>query len=556
MIKQLKISNYALIKDLEMHPHQGLNTITGETGAGKSIMLGAVGLLLGNRADTKALLNAEEKCIVEGIFAIKVQQLQSLFDSNELDYADETILRREISPNGKSRAFINDTPVTLDVMRDIGSRLVDIHSQSDTLLLSSSNFQLDVIDAYAGNQQIVHEFGISYKQYKTAEKAYNDLNTQIQEIRREADYNTFLYEELYKAAFSPDEQELLEEELRLMEHAEEIKKKLEESLQILQEDELKAVIPHLQIVRRNLESLSHLSAGFGELAARVESCWIELRDIGDELRDEFLKVEFDPTRAEILNERLSLIYKLEQKHGVQSLPELLAIQADLLSKVQRIENLDTELEESKSKLNAIAKDLEEKAEKLSIARTQSFQPFCQQLEALLRDLGMPYATFSVTSTTTAPTTRGVDDLRFMFSANRGIRQEELRNVASGGEFSRLMFAIKYILAEKTAMPTIIFDEIDTGISGEVALQMVRMMAAMAAFHQVVVITHLPQIAAWGQKHFFVYKDESAGASVSRMRSLDGETREIEIAKMIGGNQPSASALANAKELLLARQTKA
>jgi DNA repair protein RecN (Recombination protein N) len=549
MIKSLKIKNYALIKDLEMQPHAGFNTITGETGAGKSIMLGAIGLLLGNRADTKALFNSEEKCIVEAIFDLGKQHLKPLFDVHELDYSGECILRREISPAGKSRAFINDTPVTLDVMKEIGSQLVDIHSQSDTLLLGSSSFQLQLMDAMANTRILLDEYRLYFKEFKKAENNLESLQHQATEIKKEADYHHFLLDELQKAALSADEQELLEEELRLIENAGEIKSRLEESIQNLQESEDLSIIPQLQAIRRNLESLTHFSSGFGELAARVESCWIELRDICDELNNEFIRVEFDPERAEALHDRLGLIYKLQQKHDVQTVSELLAIQADLALKVERVLNVDEELTQAEKELERKKIQLYKSGEKLSIQRKSIFNELSEKLVSHLKELGMPHAVVQVAVEATQPGANGMDDLRILFSANRGVKPEELKNVASGGEFSRLMFAIKYILAEKTAMPTIIFDEIDTGISGEIALRMVKMMAGMAKYHQVISITHLPQIAAWGQYHFYVYKDDSNKTSVSRIRKLKDEERSLEIAKMIGGDQPSSSALDSARELL-------
>lgn len=548
MLKHLEIKNYALIKELEMDPAKGLNTITGETGAGKSIMLGAIGLLLGNRADTKALLNPEEKCFVEGVFDVKEYSLKGLFYAHELDYFTECIIRREISPSGKSRAFVNDTPVTLDVVKEIGSYLIDIHSQTDTLLLGKTDFQLQLIDSFAGNLELLEEYKKAYALYRKASKKLEELVQQAAEIKKEADYNQFLFDELEKADLKAGEQEELEEEQKILEHAEEIKRKLLENTELIAGQEF-AILSSLQTVSKNLSSIKELSEIYRHLSDRVESSLIELKDIAHEIESEEQRIEFDPTKQEAVGERLSLIYHLQQKHNVTTIAELLQIKDSVEEKLQVISGIDDEVDRVRRECHDFEQVVNEVAEKLSDKRLAVLAPLKLKLETLLADLGMPHAVVEFLHSKTTPASNGCDDIKILFSANRGIRPEELKKVASGGEFSRLMFAIKNIIAEKTALPTVIFDEIDTGISGEIALKMAVLMKKMAAGHQLISITHLPQIASKGDSHFFVYKDNSEPQSVSRIRKLEKEERILEIAKMIGGDSPSKTNMESARELL-------
>ncbi len=549
MIKSLQIGNYALIEHLEMRPAPQLNIITGETGAGKSIMLGAVGLLLGNRADTKVLFKEDEKCIIEGVFDVSAYDLKPIFTENDLDYYDDCIIRREISPAGKSRAFINDTPVNLDVMKIIGDYLVDVHSQRDTLLLGSPSYQLTIVDAYAGNEALLLDYQQNFRLYKQKLKAYNELNAQAVELKKEADYHQFLFDELNKANLQEEEQENLEAELQIVEHAEEIKTKLLEITSMLNDSEL-AVIEQLQSIRKTLEHLGGLSEHYMPYKNRVESCLYELKDIATELISEEQAVEFEPSKLETIQERLSEIFRLQQKHGVASVRELLTIHSDLEQKVNRVLNLDGELEQAQQALAKQEKVLTENGKKLTNTRKNALGPFKNQVESLLKGLGMPDATMAYQHREMQPAANGLDDIKILFSANKGISPDELKNVASGGEFSRLMFAVKYVLATKTFLPTIIFDEIDTGISGEIALKMVNMMQDMARKHQVIAITHLPQIAARGDRHFFVYKELNSVRAISKVRELSENEREQEIAKMIGGDNPSKVAIESARELLM------
>ena len=546
MLKHLVIKNYALIQHLEMEPSQMLNIITGETGAGKSIMIGAVGLLLGKRADIKVLYDEEKKCVIEGVFDLSSYELKDFFTDNDLDYQQQSIIRREINPSGKSRAFVNDTPVTLDVLKALGSYLMDVHSQHDTLLLASNEYQLSILDAYAQNQEILLQYRQTYKKYKKAEKEYSQLKKEAAGLKKEYDYNQFLFEELEKAQLKSGEQEDLEEELNLLENAEEVKVSLNESLQNLNHADF-SVYSNLSTSVNLLNQIAGYAEKYRNLKERTESCLIEIKDIISELEKEESLVEFDPEKIAYTNERLNNIYNLQQKHQVSSIDELLKIHEELADKLNKV--LDDELEEKKNEVERIFEGLEQKAFKLSESRKKIFKKFTKEIEGLLKMLGMPEASLEVDQKIIEPAENGIDQVKLLFSANKGVKVQELKNVASGGEFSRLMFTVKFVLAGKTALPTIVFDEVDTGISGEIAFKMVRMMEEMANNHQVLVITHLPQIAAKGDTHYFVYKDNNALKAVSKIRRLNNEERVQEIAKMLSGENPSAVALENARELL-------
>jgi DNA repair protein RecN (Recombination protein N) len=548
MLKHLQIKNYALIQKLEMRPSGALNTITGETGAGKSIMLGAIGLLMGNRADTKVLFNEDTKCVIEGTFDLSEYELQTVFEEEDLDYEQTCIIRREISPSGKSRAFINDTPVKLPVLRRIGDFLMDIHSQHDTLQLGSNTYQLNIIDAYAGNKELLKAYQKEYRAYKKAERAYKELLEQADELRKEADYNHFLYNELAEAALEANEQHELEAELEVLENSEEIKTKLNTALGLISESET-SVTSMLHDVHHTLKQLAGIAEKYEGVRSRAESCLIELKDIASEIESAEAEVIFDPERINVINDRLSLIYQLQQKHRVDTVEGLLTIQNKLEQEVNKVENLDEEIEMAREQVDKLHKVMMVKARELTASRLGVTASIEMEVTHLLKNLGMPNATMKIDHQEVEPTSTGIDEVNLLFSANKGVKPQELKNVASGGEFSRLMFCVKYILADKTALPTIIFDEIDTGISGEVAIQMVSMMQKMANSHQVIVITHLPQVAARGEAHYFVYKDNSTDRTISNIRLLEQEERISEIAKMIGGGNPSPIAFENAKELL-------
>lgn len=548
MLKSLTIQNYALIEELTMTPSPQLNIITGETGAGKSIMLGAVGLMLGNRADTKSLLNEEKKCIIEGVFDLSSYALAPIFEEEDLDYEDISIIRREISPSGKSRAFINDTPVTLESLRKIGLYLMDVHSQHDSLLLTSNAFQLQVVDNFAGNDTLKDAYITHYKAFKKASKQYEQLLSDAAESKKEEDYDTFLLEELAKANLQAGEQELLEDELEVLENAEEIKVRLSSTDALISNGD-PAIINMLYEAQSNLKGVAKFSTQYESLSQRLESCLIELQDIGREVEACAENVSFEPDKIELTKDRLSLIYQLQQKHQVQSVEELLQIQSDLSAKLDKIQNLEEAIAAAKAQVDTADRAMRKAADELSASRQAVFETIEKKIVSLVQSIGMPDASFLIQRNETQPTAEGIDEISFYFSANKGIKPQLLKNSASGGEFSRLMFCIKYILADKTALPTIVFDEIDTGISGEIALKMVNMMKQMAQRHQVIVISHLPQIAAKGDTHYFVYKDNSSSKTISKIRKLSQEERVTAIAQMIGGESPSATAFENAKELM-------
>lgn len=548
MLKRLTIQNYALIQSLEMNPSERLNIITGETGAGKSIMLGAVGLLLGNRADTKVLLDVEDKCIIEGSFNISEYNLSHLFEEEDLDYDNETVIRREITPSGKSRAFVNDTPVTLDVLKKLGQHLMDVHSQNETLQLGASEFQLGIIDAFAGMHKLAEEYSISYKDYKEKERYYRKLVIEGDNLQKDADYNAFLLDELAKLNLVEGEQEPLEEELKVLENAEDIKQKLHEALGALNDMEFGA-LDRLQIVRNNLKLLSGYGTEFEKLNEHFERAYIELKELVRDIESEEDAVEVDFERTEQVQQRLSTIYQLQKKHSVTTVEDLIQIQKELEDKNFAAGHLEEALEKANEDMKEAEEHALELAQQLSVNRIAATEPFSQSIQDLLATLGMPDATISIKAENKPLGPNGIDDIIVLFSANKGLAPQPLKQVASGGEFSRLMFCIKYLLADKTALPTIVFDEIDTGISGEIALKMGDMMRQMAQNHQVVAISHLPQIAAKGDTHYFVYKDNSSHRAISNIRKLTSDQSTEAIAKMIGGDNPSESAFISARELM-------
>ena len=557
MLIDLKIKNYALIEQLEMNPSPVLNIITGETGAGKSIMLGAIGLLLGNRADSKLLFNQEQKCVIEGVFDISQYNLKEVFVAEDLDFDEQCILRREISPSGKSRAFVNDTPVTLDVLRKIGENLMDIHSQHDTLQLGDTSFQLNILDIYAGNTSLdiyagnlsyLKDYNETYRRYKKLEGDYKKLTDQLAQAQKELDYNTFLLNELEEINLQQDEQEQLETELKELENAEDIKLKLTQAVQSLTESEFN-ITSALKDTVQLINQLAAFSPKYEELRTRTESCMIELNDVAGELEDAERRTEADPARTTEVQERLNTIYTLQRKHQVQSIAELLEIQRELEGKVGSVLNLDNALASTEKAMKEAEKEMLEKAAVLSERRKASFGQFEKELYTLLAELGMPNARIVIQHKAAAPTATGTDEISILFSANKGAQPQSLVKAASGGEFSRLMLSIKYMLADKTALPTIVFDEIDTGISGEVAVKVGRMMQQMAQKHQIIAISHLPQIAAQGNSHYFVYKHDTEDRTISRVKKLSEKERVDEIAHMIAGANPSASAYKSAKELL-------
>jgi len=548
MLKSLSISNYALIDQLLMQPSPKLSMITGETGAGKSIMLGAVGLLLGNRADTKVLLHEDKKCVVEGVFEIHQYGLKAYFEELELDYEETCIIRREISAGGKSRSFINDTPVLLDTLKVLGSKLMDVHSQHDTLLLGEGAYQLSLVDAFAQAQQELATYQLAFKAFKKARKNFEDLKQKAFELKKEADFNQFQLDELSALSLQAGEQAELESAQEILENAEEIKLKINELLSIFQDEQF-GVIQGLGQIQHGLQVLERLAHKLGSYRERFHTVFIELKDIVESLSDEEAKVEVDFGKLDQIRERLSKIYQLQKKHGVQTVEELMTIESQLADKVFQFQNLDESLAEAEKIFQNSESSMLETGKLLSEKRKSCFSSFESDLQQLLFGLGMENAKIKLDLQAISPSLSGLDEVEILFSANKGGALQPLKKVASGGEFSRLLFAIKYLMADKMALPTLIFDEIDTGISGEVALQMVRMMKDISQNHQVICITHLPQVAAKGESHYFVYKDNSSDKTISKIKLLQSEERVQELAKMIAGTNPSASALASARELL-------
>ncbi|GAB4229771.1 MAG: DNA repair protein RecN [Ekhidna sp.] len=548
MIKSLSIKNYALIESLEMNPDTRLNIITGETGAGKSIMLGAVGLLLGNRSDSKVLLDKDQKCIVEGTFDISSYKLKALFDQEDLDYEEECVIRREISPSGKSRAFINDTPTNLTTLKNIGERLMDVHSQHESLQLGNNHYQLNVLDTFAGHSDLVTSFKTAYDRFASAKNALKKLKEMAAKGAEDEDYKSFLLEELQGAELDQLNKEELEQELEVLENTEEIKLKLSQSIGMLDESEV-AVLQQLVEIKTQLSSIASLSKELSSVSERVESSVIELRDLTNELQRIQDRMEHDPGRIQYLKEKVDLLNRLEKKHNVLTIDELIAIRDELDEALQKTANLDDDIKKAERDFKEARKRMMESGEKLTESRKLSALNLADEIEKIIHQIGIENGTIEIKILPEEPSMTGLDKVEMLFSANKGVKPQELKEVASGGEFSRLIFAIKYLIADKTALPTIIFDEIDTGVSGEVALRMVKLMKEMATNHQVISISHLPQFAAGGDAHYFVYKDHSADRSVSRIKKLNTEDRVSEIAKMIGGESPGAPALESARELL-------
>jgi DNA repair protein RecN (Recombination protein N) len=548
MLKQLNIKNYALIKELELKPSDSLSVVTGETGAGKSIMLGALGLLMGNRADTKVLWNAEEKCVTEAVFDIKGYKLKDVFKAEDLDYDNTTVIRREISPGGKSRAFINDTPVTLEVMKKISSLLLDVHSQHETLLLGQQSFQLALVDAFAENENLRNDYTTAWKTYLATKKEYETLKAEAETLKAESDYIRFQLDELVKADLHDLDQAKLESEAKIMEHAEEIKQRFRASLAILQDGEY-ASRNSISEARSLMQQVNAYAEKYNTLFGRIDSLLIELDDIINELEREESSIDFDAERAEFVKERISTLYRLLKKHRLSDVAELIALQEELQEKANITDNVDEALATRKKAYEQAEKELKALAKKLSDTRHKVFAALAKEITSPLKELGIATAVIEFESQPVEPNASGADKIDILFSANKGISPRPLAQVASGGEFARLMFCIKQVMAEKQAMPTLVLDEIDTGVSGEIALKLGDMMKKMAKKHQLITISHLPQIAAKGDAHFYVYKDNSSSKTISIIKELDEKERIEKIAEMIGGAKPSKTALDSAKELM-------
>ena len=549
MLTKLTVNNYALITCLEVEFHSGLNSVTGETGAGKSIILGALGLILGNRADLSALKNSDEKCIVEGTFRIGQYKLEPFFEKYDLDYDTATILRREITPSGKSRAFINDTPVTLKVIRELGLQLIDIHSQHQNLELGNQKFQLNLVDTVAGSGKILGEYKKLYTEFINLQKELKEVTEKSEKAAADLDYFQFQFEQLEEAGLQENEQEELEAELEKLTHAGEIKGAFLEVQQLLDGEQF-SVIQNLKDGYKRITAIQDFMNESEELARRLESCQIELKDILDEAEMLAGKIEHDPVRIEQVNERLNLIYSLQQKHHVATVGELLELKNSFEEKIAQVTGYDDEIKKLEKELADTREQLQKKAAELSSVRKGSFRKIESSVLADLKQLGMPKSKFTVQHETLQEfSPSGIDSVAFHFSANSDVKPAEISRIASGGEMSRLMLAIKNLLRTSKALPTVIFDEIDSGVSGEIALKMGTILKAFSASTQIINITHLPQIAAKGDAHFVVYKYEEGGKTFTSVKQLEEKDRVEELAKMVGGEAVSESTLTTAKELL-------
>ena len=549
MLASITIKNYALINELHIDFSSGLSIITGETGAGKSILLGALGLVLGNRADSSTLKNTNNKCVIEAIVSIHSYNLQDFFETEDIDYETNTILRREILPSGKSRAFINDTPVTLLVLTALRARLIDIHSQHQTLQVSDQEFQFQLLDAVANNKSKLASYQSGLASYTKEKKKLEEIQHAQREAHLQYDYNSHLYNELLEAKLIEDEQELLEEKLEKINNVEEIKQNLSAALQISTDENI-GIQNLLYSLEQKLTKIDSYSKEYQELSDRISSVKIELDDIIGDLESAFEQVDFNPSEATQLNDRLQLIYNLQKKHYVNSISELLTIQSALLLKVNTVENAEQSILDQETIVKGIANKLDAVALKISEARSKITLKLSKQLADILADLGMPHARFQIKNTPSENYYKnGKDSLEFLFSANKGGQYGELKKVASGGELSRVMLAIKKILSENSQLPTIIFDEIDSGVSGEVSNKMAHIMSQMSRKMQVITITHLPQIAAKGNQHYKVYKEEVNHITTTNLKQLSEDERIVEIAEMLSGKSISDTALTHARELL-------
>ena len=549
MLSSISIKNYALINELHIDFSSGLSIITGETGAGKSILLGALGLVLGNRAELSTLKNTTKKCVVEAVVGIDKYNLKDFFETEDIDYEPNTILRREILPSGKSRAFVNDTPVTLSVLTLLRAKLIDVHSQHQTLQVSDQQFQFQLLDAVASNDSNLTSYKSELAKYISEKKRLEEIQLAQREATLQYDYNAHLYNELLEAKLIEDEQELLEEKLEKINNVEEIKQNLSEALQLATDDTI-GIQNLLYSLEQKLAKISMYSKEYQELSDRISSVKIELVDIIGEIETANESVDFNPSEADQLNDRLQLIYNLQKKHYVNSISELLSIQSTLSEKVSRVENSEQLLAEQEAIVEEIANKLDIIALKISDARNKIIPKLSKQLENVLADLGMPHARFQIQNTLSENYYKnGKDVLQFLFSANKGGQYGELKKVASGGELSRVMLAIKKILSENSQLPTIIFDEIDSGVSGEISNKMAHIMSQMSQKMQVITITHLPQIAAKGNQHYKVYKEEVNNITTTNLKQLSEDERIVEIAEMLSGKNISDSALIHARELL-------
>ena len=551
MLKRLAIKNYALIDNLDISFSKELNIMTGETGAGKSIILGALSLILGQRAESKYFFNQQKKCVIEGTFLVNGFQLNEFFAENDLDYDLETVLRREISSDGKTRAFINDTPVNLTTLKKLGEKLIDVHSQHATLEINDEDFQLLVIDTVAGNQNLLNNYREVFRSYKKSQARLKELINQSEKSKSDLDYFQFQFDELEKANLFIGEQAELEQELDSLTHAEDIKKSLVSSIFVLSENEPSAIV-QIKEAAVNLANAEKYNPEISILTERLNSCLIEIKDILSEIERIEQSSLINEERLQKVSDRLDLIYSLQKKHRVGSENELIAVRDQISNKLNSILFADEDIEKLKIEVDSLYKEVLTHSIQLDKTRTECIPKVEMQVMDTLTEIGMPNAVLKIVNDTLSESKfdqNGNNQIRFLFSANKGQSPLPMNKVASGGELSRLMLSIKSLIAVHTALPTIIFDEIDTGISGEIALKVGNIMERLSKNMQVIAITHLPQIASKGDTHFRVYKNEKDEITNTNITKLDEEERILELAKMLSGDNPGESALQNARELL-------
>lgn len=549
MLKQLNIKNFALIENMEFDFSQGLAIITGETGAGKSILLGALGLVTGQRAETSFVRDKDKKTIIEVVFDIKKYQLQQFFEAEDIDYDEECIIRREIKASGQSRGFINDMPVSLKQMKLIGDLLLDIHSQHQNLLLGNRDFQMDMIDSYAQNQDLLKTYQNEYKQFKNLQNHLENLKNQQSEFLAEKDYLQFQFDELEEAKIQLNESEEIEEELKILENSEEIKVVLNAANQLISSDDV-CITQMLSELKSKFSSIEKLGEKYAALSERIKSSLIELDDISQEAQDLAADVEYDPERILNLQERLNLLNSLKHKHRCDAEIELLQIKEEIENKLVKTANFEDEIADTEKQIETIELKLAKLSSELSEKRMAKADILTENIESILKLLGMTMAEVKMEISDAANyNDKGKNNVQLLLKSNKGGTFQAINKVASGGEISRLMLSIKSILAQAKSLPTVIFDEIDTGVSGEVAAKLGNIIEGMGKNMQVIVITHLPQIAAKGKQHFKVFKDNDSEATVSKIKKLTADERIDEIAQMISSDKITAISLANAKQLL-------
>ncbi|CAL65630.1 DNA repair protein RecN [Christiangramia forsetii] len=549
MLTSLSIKNYALIEDINIGLQPGFTIITGETGAGKSIMLGALGLLLGDRADFSSIRDTDKKCVIEGTFGISNYKLESFFKKEDLDYEQQSIIRREILPSGKSRAFINDTPVKINALQKLGTYLIDIHSQHETLSLGNADYQFNVIDTIAKNEAIILQYHKELKEYKQLLNRFEELKEEQSQAAKEYDYNLFLLNELEEANLKDGMLEELEQRYEELNNVEELTENLSSTINLLQQEEIGS-LESLKAMKANLSKITKFSASYENFHERIQSVIIELDDLEAEMTDALESLEANPEELEIVNQKLQVIYNLQKKHNAENVAELLEITSSLQQKVSVTENAESALTEIQSVIKEHEEILGETADKLHQNREKIIPAFIEQTEQILKDLGMPNARLNIElAQGTEFLSNGRDKLEWYLAANKGGSFKEIKKAASGGELSRIMLAVKSILAAQSNLPTIIFDEIDTGVSGEIAKKMGEILNKMGNNMQVIAITHLPQIAGKGATHFKIFKEDNEVATQTKIVKLEENERIEELALMLGGNTKSDSARAHAKALL-------